>query len=178
VRVKIDLSQLDTEPLAFDERLSLEPERLGGGTVASVVAVRLGGEVRAHGGVYAVLGRCRAEGALACARCLEPVAWSSDERFSVEYRRATDGGGDPEVGLEEDELEVSFLDGDQLDLEELAVEQVLLALPMRTLCAEDCAGLCPRCGANRNLPDACRCRPEPDPRWQGLAGLAGRESDN
>lgn len=176
--MKIDLSQLDTEPLAFDERLSLEPERLGGGTVASAVAVRLGGEVRVHGGVYAVAGRCRAEGALACARCLEPVAWSADESFSVEYRRAPDGGGDRELGLEEDELEVSFLDGDQLDLEELAVEQVLLALPMRTLCAEDCAGLCPRCGANRNLPEACRCQPEPDPRWQGLAGLAERESDN
>lgn len=176
--MKIDLSQLDIEPLAFDERLSLEPERLGGGTVASPVAVRLGGEVRASGGVYTVLGRCRAEGALACVRCLEPVAWSTDERFSVEYRRATTGRDDAEVGLEEDELEVSFLDGDQLDLEELAVEQVLLALPMRTLCAEDCAGLCPRCGANRNLPEACRCQPEPDPRWQGLAGLAERESDN
>jgi len=176
--VKIDLSQLDTEPLAFDERLSLEPERRGGGLIASPIAVRLAGEVRARGGVYTVLGRCRADGALACARCLEPVVWSADERFSVEYRQATPGAGDAEIGLEEDELEVSFLDGDQLDLEELAVEQVLLALPIRTLCAEDCAGLCPRCGANRNLPDACRCQPEPDPRWQGLAGLAGRQPDN
>jgi len=53
-------------------------------------------------------------------------------------------------------------------------EQVLLSLPVRTLCKPDCMGLCPRCGANRNS-QPCQCDVGPsDPRWEALAGLRGR----
>ncbi|MBD3871697.1 MAG: DUF177 domain-containing protein, partial [Acidobacteria bacterium] len=51
---------------------------------------------------------------------------------------------DAELGLNEDELDVAFLEGDTLDFAELAAEQILLALPMRVVCDESCAGLCPR----------------------------------
>ena len=173
VRVKIDISSLESGPLRFDERLVVEPERLASEEVPSPIAVRLEGEVRSIGEAVSVLGRCRAEGSLACSRCLEPVPWTVDEEFCVEYRRPGGVLLDPEIGLEEDDLEVSFLEGDELDLLDLATEQVLLALPMRILCNESCAGLCPSCGANRNLADACGCEPEVDPRWQALAGLTG-----
>ena len=51
------------------------------------------------------------------------------------------------------------------------VEFVELAMPVRILCSEDCAGLCPSCGANRNLVEECGCEPEIDPRWSALAAL-------
>ena len=44
------------------------------------------------------------------------------------------------------------------DLGEMVREQVLLALPLRRLCREECRGLCPSCGVNRNA-DSCDCHP-------------------
>jgi uncharacterized protein len=59
-------------------------------------------------------------------------------------------------------------------LEDVLREQVLLSLPARTLCREDCKGLCPRCGHNLNT-DPCECDPAPaDPRWAALSDLASR----
>ena len=56
-------------------------------------------------------------------------------------------------------------------LNEVLREQFYLALPMKPLCREDCAGLCPRCGTNRNT-GSCSCVTEPeDPRLAPLRGL-------
>jgi uncharacterized protein len=176
--VKIDISRLEQEPLVFDERFTVEPERLDGEVVATPVTVHLEGEVRAEGEAVTAFGRFRAEGKLACSRCLDEVQWTVDEPYSVEYRWPSTQMEDDEIGLEDDDLDVAFLEGDELDLLELAAEQVLLALPMRILCNESCAGLCPTCGANRNRTAACACPPEVDPRWQALASLSGSRSDS
>ena len=56
---------------------------------------------------------------------------------------------------------------DELDLEPLVRDAVLLELPLAPLCREDCAGLCPQCGANRNE-GACGCAAPRDPRWATL----------
>jgi uncharacterized protein len=171
--VKIDVSKLEQEPQRFEEELRVEAERLGPDQVAGPITVRLTGEVRPHGGVFSINGRCTADGTLSCSRCLVPVSWSVSEDFSVEYRMPASAPLDAEAGLDEDDLDVAFLRGEQLDLAELAAEQVLLAMPMRILCETSCAGLCPRCGANLNDVDDCGCKPEVDPRWGALADLAG-----
>jgi len=62
------------------------------------------------------------------------------------------------------------LTDDLVDLEPLARDAVLLELPLAPLCSEDCRGLCPTCGANRNL-EACACEAPTDPRWAALDGL-------
>jgi uncharacterized protein len=52
-------------------------------------------------------------------------------------------------------------------------EQFYLALPMKPLCREDCKGLCPICGVNRNR-ETCSCRSEwVDPRMEALRKLKG-----
>ena len=71
-------------------------------------------------------------------------------------------------------LDIVFIEDMSYDLKDLAAEQVLLTLPMRVVCSEDCAGLCPNCGGNRNIDGACSCEPEIDPRWEALRGLEGR----
>ena len=69
----------------------------------------------------------------------------------------------PAGGTDRDE-EAYPLAGDELDLEPLARDAVLLELPLAPLCAEDCPGLCPTCGANRNT-ETVRLRPaRRDPR--------------
>jgi uncharacterized protein len=61
--------------------------------------------------------------------------------------------------------------GDQIDLAPILREYVVLDLPDAPLCREACAGICPQCGADRNL-DPCDCDPaEVDPRWSALSEL-------
>src|SRR5215213_1252628 len=76
-----------------------------------------------------------------------------------------------EVELQAEDLILSAYEGDAVDLDELVREQILLALPSRHLCREDCKGLCQRCGANLNN-GPCSCEQgEVDPRWAALADL-------
>lgn len=176
--MKIDISKLENEPLLFDEELLLEADRLSPDQAAGQIMVRLTGEVRPHEDVFSIVGHCAAQGPLSCSRCLEPVSWNLDEDFSFEYHRHESAPLDAEAGLDEGDLDVAFLQGQELDLTELAAEQVVLAMPMRILCQPSCAGLCVRCGTNLNHVESCGCKPEVDPRWGALADLAGgaRES--
>jgi uncharacterized protein len=172
VRVKIDLSDIEHEPLTFAEEFSLAEDRLDAARVAAPLAVRLEGSVRPLGDHYLVAGRGAADGQLNCGRCLKPVAWRMSSAFSLEFALTESAPLDPEVALDDGDLDLAYLEEPALDLEELAVEQVLLELPIRVLCAEDCAGLCPSCGADRNSEGACNCKPETDPRWAALEALA------
>lgn len=107
-----------------------------------------------------------------CARCLDPVQQPLSGDFDLIFRPV---GVDAEAGehaISEDETEIGYYGKSGLLLEDAVREQVLLALPGRSLCREDCKGLCPHCGANRNSA-ACNCEERPpDPRWNALAGLA------
>jgi uncharacterized protein len=107
-----------------------------------------------------------------CARCLEPVEQALEGDFDLIFRPE---GVDAEAGeraITEDETEIGYYEQSGLLLEDAVREQVLLTLPSRTLCREDCKGLCPHCGANRNLTQ-CECVEKPvDPRLAVLAGIA------
>ncbi len=96
-----------------------------------------------------------------CRRCGGPVAGTVVAEVRERYA--------PVGGADRDE-EAYPLSGDELDLEPLARDAVLLELPLAPLCAEDCLGLCPICGANRNT-ETCGCSPPADPRWAALDGL-------
>jgi uncharacterized protein len=75
--------------------------------------------------------------------------------------------------FEQDPLEGETyrLDDDAVDLEPLVRDALLLELPAVPLCAPECRGLCPVCGADRNE-TTCDCRTdEPDPRWAALESL-------
>jgi len=176
--VKLDLSSLDKEPVSFDEKLTFSPDRLDQDQVVGDVEVRIVGTARSVAGGYLLEGSIAASGPLACARCLEPAPWRLEDGFSVEYRTAERDPGEGEFPIAGDDLDVTFLVGNEIELDDLAAEQVILALPMRIVCDEACAGLCPRCGANRNREGACRCEGEPDERWQALRDLAGKGSTN
>lgn len=77
-----------------------------------------------------------------------------------------------EVFEEDHDPEQTYpLRGDRLDLEPMARDAVLLELPLAPLCGDDCAGICPTCGADRNVA-ACGCGPTAtDPRWAALDAL-------
>ena len=112
-----------------------------------------------------------------CARCLDPVQQPLSGDFDLIFRPAGADAISGEHAITEDETEIGYYDRSGLLLEDAVREQVLLTLPGRSLCQEDCQGLCPRCGANRNsAPCDCSDRPA-DARWTALAGLsAGKQA--
>lgn len=108
-----------------------------------------------------------------CSRCLEPyrvpVGVDLDLLFLPQPEATGTGTGDEEVA--ENDLGVSYYKNDVLDLMEMMREQFYLALPMKPLCREDCQGLCPVCGTNRNR-ETCACQPTwVDPRLAVLEKL-------
>jgi uncharacterized protein len=107
-----------------------------------------------------------------CARCVDPVPVPMDGEFDLIFRPEGADATSGERAITVDETEIGYYEESGLLLEDVVREQVLLSLPSRTLCKEDCKGLCPRCGQNLNL-ETCNCSPTSDPRWNALAGLAG-----
>ena len=99
-------------------------------------------------------GELTATMAASCARCAEEFVTPSARSFRYILVPRALVSSDGERG---DDLEFSVYDGDEVDLTPLVQEQVLLALPTRPLCKEDCRGLCPQCGINLNE-HQCDCR--------------------
>ena len=109
-----------------------------------------------------------------CARCVEPVPQVLEGEFDLIFRPTAADSEAGEHSITPDETEIGYYEESGLLLEDVVREQVLLTLPTRTLCKEDCKGLCPRCGQNLNLA-TCSCAQTPsDVRWNALAGLAGK----
>jgi uncharacterized protein len=123
--------------------------------------------------VTGALGEIRAKGHLTvrmqadCDRCLEPAAFPIDSDFELYYRPVEEGYGE-ERGLNAGEAEMGFYEGDGLELTDVLREYVLLALPMQRVCSENCKGICPVCGQNRNQVE-CSCQAAAiDDRWEAL----------
>jgi uncharacterized protein len=106
-----------------------------------------------------------------CDRCLGAARFSLDAPFDLFYRPMADIAREEEVEIDEGEAEIGFYEDGGIDLEDVLREQVLLALPMQRTCREDCQGICPICGANRNE-TRCECKVETrDDRWGALRNL-------
>jgi uncharacterized protein len=108
---------------------------------------------------------------LTCSRCLTPFAFPVDthwsERFTDEEHRAIDT----------EEEQVHLIEGQVLDLTPYIRESILLQLPYAPVCREECKGLCPKCGINRNEA-ACDCRTERiDPRLAALEEWFKKQDD-
>ena len=131
----------------FSLRIDVASADVFGETVRFSLA-ELTGTLLGAGETVTVRGEMRCEATMACARCLRPVAVplrvAVDERFS---RRPDSAGEDGETRVIEESC---------IDLTDCARELLILELPMRVLCSEDCKGLCPVCGANRNEV-SCAC---------------------
>ena len=91
-----------------------------------------------------------------CSRCVRDFLIPIDHDFDFVLSPEPVRPGGPKDQLQQAELGLSFYSGDEIDLSPLIREQVVLALPTRPLCAEDCRGLCGGCGADLNH-ESCTC---------------------
>ena len=172
----IDINKIDEDGLSLDRKLDLSDLDDGAGQPISVRDACLRGKVVRRDEARLLTGRLDVRVTLSCARCLEPFDVPIASEFSL---RLVAEQPAPEVGIDPGDKDEALFHAPEgrADLREIATEQIYLSLPMKPVCREDCKGLCPACGANRNV-DECGCPQEPeDPRLAPLRELQQRLSD-
>ena len=172
----IEIRELERHPVDFREEIAPGVIDLGP-DFRQRTPLQAGGRaqlVEEHHGKHQTIKDIRLDGQLAvqletdCARCLEPVVTDVKHSFDLLYRPLGSDAGRPELSVTSAEAEISYYQGEGLLLEDVLREQVLLAVPLRAICREDCKGLCPHCGRNLNV-EQCQCEQHvSDPRWDAL----------
>jgi uncharacterized protein len=134
----------------------------------------ISGKIRRSGQQVFVTGHVDAQVQVECDRCLKQVDFPVTADFKVEYITEDDYRSSQVAELTEEAMLLSVFDGKTIDIDEIVREQVLLSVPGRMLCGENCKGICPNCGMDRNR-DECKCETGAvDPRWSALKKLANK----
>jgi len=169
----IEVKEIGPEGMVVDRDLpcTLPLPKEGEDRVA-VSSVHLSGELHKDGEEVAFSGDIETVATLLCSRCLETYRLPLDLHFDLKYTAEPEAAGAGESRVDEHSITVVHFDGARIGLDDLLAEQILLGLPLKPLCREDCGGLCPQCGANRNT-QACGCSTErgADPRLAALKKL-------
>ena len=170
--MKIRLDSARFEPFQWHERVAIQADELDQPGLEAVAPVEVHGVLTFAEPNYWLEMRLETRATVACDRCLKPV--DVPVAASLQLMVEPGKGGRSEAGereLKRDDLGVVEVAGDSFESAPLVREQIVLELPAKPLCRVDCAGLCPRCGADRNLGE-CACGDAvADPRWEALAAL-------
>jgi uncharacterized protein len=92
-----------------------------------------------------------------CDRCLEPFDFEIINNFHVYLLMRRPEQDEEDLELLDEEMEVDFIKGETVDLDDVIQEQIYLSVPIKCVCKTGCRGLCPQCGANLNVA-SCRCK--------------------
>lgn len=130
-----------------------------GDPVAPVGPMEFEADIQRAGRKIILDGRVQGRIRVRCDRCLKPFERDVDSRFRTFLILPKDVDTEAEIELEDEDLEVAFTPGEEIDVPELLREQLLLDLPMKNLCREGCKGLCARCGVDLNE-GTCDCASE------------------
>ena len=193
----LNLETAFDEPVDLSHEFEIPSGRLERPELLSLSPVLFTGRLERADLGFVLAGRLAFSGVVACARCLASVSFVRKEEASwtfmpahekpVEKPKAVKPAGKPAKlakagkGAEKDgdddgdelsaaDLDVVYYDDFVLPFEPLIEEQLQLDLPMKALCRDDCKGLCPQCGSDRNAAP-CDCAPPPDERWKSLKAI-------
>ncbi len=166
----IELASVGVLPKALKESFTPDDVELDGeGELVSVAT--LDADVFSKDEKVYIRGRIGTIIRLECTRCLENVTTPADLDFEAIFVDASKEDSESEVEVKDAALDESLVLDGRIDLREVVREQLLLSLPEQVYCSDDCKGLCPKCGTNRNLLD-CKCdEGDIDPRWAALKNL-------
>jgi uncharacterized protein len=178
----LDIKDLELRPLDFEEEFQPNVIEFGD-EVRQRTPLKTSGRaelVEEHHGKHQIIKDIRLRGRLSaglelqCARCLDPVKQDVSRDFELLYRPLGADAGRDELSVTDAEAEIGYYQGEGILLEDVLREQVLLALPLKITCRDDCKGLCPHCGKNLNQ-EQCSCAaPVEDPRWAALKDIRSR----
>lgn len=178
----IEIKELELHPIDFEEEL--RPGVIDfGEDVRQKTPLHASGRaqlVEEHHGKHHKIKDIRVTGdvdavfELDCARCLEPAVQQVNRKFDLLYRPLGSDAGRSELSVTAAEAEIGYYEGEGLLLEDALREQVLLELPLRAICRENCKGLCPHCGKNMNNDRCSSEEPFDDPRWSVLKDIRNK----
>ncbi len=134
-------------------------------------SMSVSGRLSKEGRNLRLKGAVKAELATVCARCGAEIRCPLEGRTDIIMQPGPPAELPEEVELSFQDMNRSFYQGEEVDLNPFFKEMVALEVPIQPLCRRDCKGLCPRCGADRNY-EQCTCdKVEPDPRLQKIQEL-------
>ena len=166
--MQINVSQLLKEPIGSTRKYEVNEtiDVAGGGRVVQGEV----GLVRTDRGIL-VKGTLQTAVEVTCSRCLSVFSCPLGLGIEEEYLPTTDMASGASLPSPEEPSYFTIDEHYVLDLTEAIRQCIMLTIPMKPLCRQDCAGLCPNCGHNLNQ-GPCDCLPqEVDPRWSGLSKL-------
>ena len=169
--MQIELDKLEEHGGKFAHVYDVSELPLDDAEVRLLGPGEVSGRIRREGNEVVLRGKLEARLEVVCGRCLQPVELPISTEFTERFVRAVSWAADDQHELREEDLNLAVFDGETIELDDLVREELLLAVPVNVLCSEDCEGLCPICGIDRNL-KSCQCEnKEIDSRWQKLKHL-------
>ena len=167
----VDLTAIEGSSLPFELTVPRSEIDLDESSVTLTSDLQTTGNVVKHAAQIDVTGRIEGTADIECTRCLGSIPQKLGIDFAVSFVAPEHFAADKEREVAVDDLDTDIVEDERLDLNEVVREQILLNLPEQMFCRPDCKGLCPKCGADRNLID-CKCdEAETDPRWAALKNL-------
>jgi uncharacterized protein len=201
----LNLETAFDEPVDLSHEFEIPSGHLERPELLSLSPVSFTGRLERADLGFLLSGRLAFSGVVACARCLAPVPFVRKEEVSWTFmpahekpvekpaaekpRAAKPAGKAAKAGkgaekddddgdeLSAEDLDVLYYDDFVVPFDPLIEEQLQLELPMKELCRDDCRGLCPQCGADRNAAP-CDCTPPPDERWKTLKTILEHDDKN
>ena len=158
----IDLRNIDEEPRYFTftlEKQWWQSERDNDHILGLEQPFDADIEIYRVGDKHLLKGTISGRVKVRCDRCLVPFGVDSPSRFEALFSSPpgeTDGG---ETELDEEDMGVHFINGEEIELNDILREQIYLSLPVKLICHPECRGLCPKCGTNLNE-GQCQCPQE------------------
>ena len=163
--MKVNVAQVryrSGESVHFDLVEDFSPFDLGTEALSFSAPVHVQLQVTNTNNAVLVNGTIQTELKVMCGRCLEPFVYPLKQPYQDEWIF-------PSQATEELLETALLLEKDDVDISQRIFEQIVLALPMKFICSEECQGLCLTCGANLNL-TSCACKEDViDPRFAALA---------
>jgi len=177
--MQINVSQLLKAPMGITRNyevsgaVDITGDGVGGKVSGEVTLTRTNRGILTKGTLHT-------EVEITCSRCLSLFSYPLALNIEEEYFPTIDAFSGTPLFQPDEPGSFTIDEHHVLDLTEAIRQYALLAIPMKPLCREDCAGLCPNCGHNLNL-GVCDCLPkEATPGWSqleklGLAGLVDKQ---
>ena len=156
--------EAEQDPGWLDERLGTEERR----PFRLLRPIRIHLKLSKSGRTVLVESQIWSEAEFSCDRCLDRFSSCLNSIYKTTLKPKPQIPSQEEVALERNDLETDFYEGDEIDLTLILQDQILLAIPPKSVCRDECRGLCQRCGKNMNR-ETCGCTAqEIDSRLQAL----------
>jgi uncharacterized protein len=169
--MKIDVSTISAEGLQLD--IDIPNDEIDTTDIEETLSspIHFKGSIVKVGKGYVVSGNIAGKWILQCARCLDKFSLPVIDDFKVFLTRQLSGSDHHVIDLTVDQLDESELIDNQIDLSNIVREQMILHIPIKAICTDNCLGLCPVCGQNKNS-SICTCETTSiDPRMVKLKRL-------